>query len=96
MTTGSSAAATARSCWSVSLAASGVRNSSITETTDGLDPANYAGHSLRAGFATQAFLNGAAEVSILRQTRHKSLNTLRKYIRERSLFRDNPATKLGL
>ena len=28
----------------------------------GLDPASYAGHSLRAGFATQAFLNGAAEV----------------------------------
>jgi integrase len=62
----------------------------------GLDPALYAGHSLRAGFATQAFLNGAAEVSIMRQTRHKSLNTLRKYIRDRSLFRDNPAAKLGL
>jgi site-specific recombinase XerD len=62
----------------------------------GLDPAIYAGHSLRAGFATQAFLNGAAEVSIMRQTRHKSLNTLRKYIRNRSLFRDNPAAKLGL
>ena len=62
----------------------------------GLDPSRYAGHSLRAGFATQAFLNGAAEVSIMRQTRHKSLNTLRKYIRDRSLFRDNPASKLGL
>jgi site-specific recombinase XerD len=62
----------------------------------GLDPASYAGHSLRAGFATQAFLNGAAEVSIMRQTRHKSLTTLRKYIRDRSLFRDNPAAKLGL
>ena len=62
----------------------------------GLDPASYAGHSLRAGFATQAFLNGAAEVSIMRQTRHRSLNTLRKYIRDRSLFRDNPAARLGL
>lgn len=62
----------------------------------GLDATRYAGHSLRAGFATQAFLNGAAEVSIMRQTRHKSLNTLRKYIRDRSLFRDNPAAKLGL
>ena len=62
----------------------------------GLDPANYAGHSLRAGFATQAFLNGAPELSIMRQTRHKSLNTVRKYIRDRSLFRDNPAAKLGL
>jgi len=62
----------------------------------GLDPASHAGHSLGAGFATQAFLNGAAEVSIMRQTRHKSLNSLRKYIRDRSLFRDNPAGKLGL
>ena len=70
----------------------------IKRTTEaaGLDPASYAGHSLRAGFATQAFLNGAAEVSIMRQTRHKSLNTLRKYIRDRSLFRDNPAARLGL
>jgi integrase len=62
----------------------------------GRDPEDYAGHSLRAGFATQAFLNGATEVAIMRQTRHKSLNTLRKYIRDRSLFRDNPAAKLGL
>ena len=62
----------------------------------GLRPDRFSGHSLRAGFATQAFLNGVAEVSIMRQTRHKSLNTLRKYIRDRSLFRDNPAAKLGL
>ena len=63
--------------------------------TAGLDPALYAGHSLRAGFATQAFLNGVAEVSIMRQTRHKSLNTVRKYIRDRSLFRDNPGGETG-
>jgi site-specific recombinase XerD len=61
----------------------------------GLDPAAYAGHSLRAGFATQAFLNGVSEVSIMRQTRHKSLATLRKYIHDRSLFRDNPARSWG-
>jgi integrase len=64
--------------------------------TAGLDPALYAGHSLRAGFATQAFLNGVAEVSIMRQTRHKSLNAVRKYMLDRSLFRDNPAAKRGL
>ena len=61
-----------------------------------IDPASYAGHSLRAGFATQAFVNGVAEVFIMRQTCHKSLDTLRKYIRDRSSFRDNPAAKLGL
>jgi site-specific recombinase XerD len=62
----------------------------------GLDPADYAGHSLRAGLATQAYLNGASELAIMQQTGHRSLATLRKYIREGTLFRDNPAAKLGL
>lgn len=62
----------------------------------GLDPAEYAGHSLRAGLATQAYLNGASELAIMQQTGHRSFATLRKYIREGSLFRDNPAAKLGL
>lgn len=62
----------------------------------GLDPAPYAGHSLRAGFCTQAYLNGVPELAIMRQSRHKSLDTVRKYIRDRSLFRHNPAAKLGL
>lgn len=62
----------------------------------GLDAAEYAGHSLRAGLATQAYLNGANELAIMQQTGHRSLATVRKYIREGSLFRDNPAAKLGL
>jgi integrase len=62
----------------------------------GLDPAPYAGHSLRAGFCTQAYLNGVPELSIMRQSRHQSLDTVRKYILDRSLFRDNPAGRLGL
>ena len=62
----------------------------------GLDVAEYAGHSLRAGLATQAYLNGANELAIMQQTGHRSLATVRKYIREGSLFRDNPAGKLGL
>lgn len=62
----------------------------------GLDSAEYAGHSLRAGLATQAYANGATELAIMRQTGHRSLATVRRYIREGSLFRDNPAGKLGL
>jgi integrase len=62
----------------------------------GLDAAEYGGHSLRAGMATQAYLNGANELAIMQQTGHRSLATVRKYIREGSLFRDNPAAKLGL
>jgi integrase len=62
----------------------------------GLDPKLYAGHSLRAGFCTQAYMNGAREFDIMRQTGHRSLDTLRKYIRGRGLFRDNAAARLGL
>ena len=62
----------------------------------GWDPEVYAGHSLRAGFCTQAYVNGAREFDIMRQTGHRSLETLRKYIRGRGLFRDNAAAKLGL
>jgi integrase len=62
----------------------------------GLHAADYAGHSLRAGLATQAYLNGAGELAIMQQTGHRSLATVRKYIREGSLFRDNAAAKLGL
>lgn len=62
----------------------------------GFDPAAYAGHSLRAGMATQASMNGASELAIMRQTGHRSVAMVRRYIREGSLFRDNPAGKLGL
>jgi site-specific recombinase XerD len=62
----------------------------------GLETMEYAGHSLRAGLATQAAMNGASELAIMKQTGHRSLATVRKYIREGTLFRDNAATKLGL
>ena len=62
----------------------------------GLEAMEYAGHSLRAGLATQAAMNGASELAIMKQTGHRSLSTVRKYIREGTLFRDNAATKLGL
>lgn len=60
----------------------------------GLDPAAYAGHSLRAGLVTAAAQAGAEERDIMRQTGHKSERTLRKYIREANLFRDNAADGL--
>ncbi len=62
----------------------------------GLEALDYAGHSLRAGLATQAAMNGASELAIMKQTGHRSLATVRKYIREGTLFRDNAAAKLGL
>jgi integrase len=62
----------------------------------GLDAAKYAGHSLRAGHATTAAIAGASERSIMAQTGHRSVQIVRKYIRDGSLFRENSAGKLGL
>jgi site-specific recombinase XerD len=62
----------------------------------GLDAAKFAGHSLRAGLATQAAINGASERSIMKQTGHKSAAMVRRYIRDGELFRDNAAGRLGL
>jgi site-specific recombinase XerD len=63
---------------------------------EGLDPAKYAGHSLRAGHATSAAIAGASERSIMNQTGHRSVQMVRRYIRDGSLFRENSAGKLGL
>jgi site-specific recombinase XerD len=62
----------------------------------GLDPALYAGHSLRAGHATSAAAGGAPERAIMRQTGHRSLQTLRGYIRSGTIWRENAAAYLGL
>jgi len=62
----------------------------------GLDPAKFAGHSLRAGHATSAAISGASERSIMKQTGHRSVQMVRRYIRDGSLFRENSAGKLGL
>jgi len=47
----------------------------------GLDPAKFAGHSLRAGHATSAAASGASERSIMNQTGHRSVQMVRRYIR---------------
>jgi len=62
----------------------------------GLDPAKYAGHSLRAGLATSAAAGGAQERHIMRQTGHRSVTMLRRYTRDGELFRDNAAAIAGL
>jgi integrase len=53
----------------------------------GLDPENYAGHSLRSGLAAAAAMADVSERSIMAQTGHKSLPVVRRYIRDGSLFR---------
>lgn len=63
--------------------------------TLGFDPAAFAGHSLRAGLATSAAAAGKSERAIMQQTGHRSLTTVRRYIRDGELFRDNAAEGLG-
>jgi integrase len=60
----------------------------------GLDPKLYAGHSLRAGLATSAALAGHDLMQIMKQTRHKSVDVARVYIRDADLWRDNVTKKL--
>lgn len=62
----------------------------------GLDPASFAGHSLRAGLATSAAAAGASERAIMRQTGHRSVTVLRRYIRDGNLFTHNAANTAGL
>ena len=61
-----------------------------------LDETKYAGHSLQAGHATSAAIAGASERSIMNQTGHRSVQMVRRYIRDGNLFRENSAGKLGL
>ncbi len=62
----------------------------------GIDRATVAGHSLRSGLATSAAQAGVPERAIMAQTGHRSLTTLRRYIRSGSLFLENAAAKVGL
>jgi integrase len=63
-------------------------------TAAGLDASRFSGHSLRAGFVTQAKLKGKAEDAIMRQTGHRSVAMVRKYDRRAELWRDNAAAGL--
>jgi site-specific recombinase XerD len=62
----------------------------------GLDAQQVSGHSLRAGLATAAALAGKSEHAIMKQTLHRSVTTVRRYIRDGELFRENAAEGLGL
>jgi len=55
----------------------------------GLDPLEFSGHSLRAGFATSAAETGASILKIMETTRHKSVDVLAAYVRRVDLFKDH-------
>ena len=53
-------------------------------------------HGLRAGFVTTAYRNGVPDEEIMGHTRHRSLTTMRSYVRRAKLGTASPAGKLGL
>lgn len=56
----------------------------------GLPPKLYSAHSLRRGLATEAGAAGVPERVISRHTRHKSVEVLRGYIEDGTIWHDNP------
>lgn len=62
----------------------------------GVDAAGLGAHSLRSGFATHAASQGASERAIANQTGHRSVQVLRRYVKQATTFDDNAATELGL
>ena len=60
----------------------------------GIDNKNFAGHSLRSGFATVAAESGADERSIMAMTGHKTTQMVRRYIKETNIFKNNALNKV--
>ncbi len=60
----------------------------------GMPPEMYGAHSLRHGFATTAASFGIEERDIMRQTRHHSVNMVRRYINEANRFSQNAVSNI--
>lgn len=60
----------------------------------GLNPKDFAGHSLRRGFATSAAQHDVDTLGIMRQTRHKSEKMVHRYIEQGNLFKENPLSRM--
>jgi site-specific recombinase XerD len=58
-------------------------------TRAGLDARIFSGHSLRAGFCTSAAEHGASVWKMMDVSRHKSVQTLRGYVRNAESFKDH-------
>lgn len=53
-------------------------------------------HGLRAGFVTAAYRNGVSDEEIMGHTRHRSLTSMRTYVRRAKLGSTGPSGKVGL
>ncbi len=62
----------------------------------GIENKNFAGHSLRSGFATVAAESGVDERSIMAMTGHKTTQMVRRYIKEANIFKNNALNKIKI
>lgn len=62
----------------------------------GLPAGDFGGHSLRAGYATEAYAGGRSELSIMRGGRWNTHSAMEGYVQEGGLWEDNAAMGLGL
>lgn len=60
----------------------------------GFNPQDYSGHSLRRGFVTSAYLNGASLFKIKEMTLHENLDNLTIYYEDLEKFERNAAAGL--
>jgi site-specific recombinase XerD len=60
----------------------------------GYDANLFSGHSLRSGFLTSAAAKGASIFKMMDVSRHKSVDTLRGYVRDAELFKDHAGAGL--
>ena len=60
----------------------------------GLDPAVFAGHSMRSGFLTSAAKRGASIFKLMDQSRHRSVESLRGYVRDAEIFKEHAGAGL--
>ncbi|MCD2191810.1 hypothetical protein LQ327_00190 [Actinomycetospora endophytica] len=57
---------------------------------------DWGGHSLRRGFATEAYARGNPELEIMRHGRWRAASTMRGYLEEGTRARiTNPSSNLG-
>jgi site-specific recombinase XerD len=61
-----------------------------------LEASKFSGHSLRAGLVTSTIQAGVDPLDVQRHSGHASLDMLKRYIRDATVFRGNPTSKLGL
>jgi integrase len=66
-----------------------VRSATLT-----FDASTFSGHSLRSGFLTSAAGKGASIFKMMDVSRHKSVDTLRGYVRDAELFKDHAGAGL--